>query len=101
MEKSEFIDVLYKSLADNKKSLHVMQCYKFPTDYPDHYVMRVFRVNTPSTTRNQVKDPVPERTDIVCFAKSESELHALLPPQIFSWIGRYPEDDPKILGVYM
>ena len=82
---------LGKMYARNSDILHLITCYKFPTDYPDKYVIRVMKVHSGGFT---------EFTGLVLTVDTEEEMHNSI-PELFTWMPRYEQDDPKILGVYM
>jgi hypothetical protein len=64
--------------------------YDHPSDYPDHFVVRVWRI-----TDGRL-DPAEE-----CWlAKTLEDARALIPSGLYC-LGRWPEDDPVIVEVWI
>lgn len=67
-------------------SIDTWVIYNKPTDYPNNYVARKFINNAPSTT--------------IHVADSLEEIRKLVPEGLFK-IERFPNDDPKIVEVWI
>lgn len=75
---------------NDRKSLSMWAVYAHPTDFPDHFVARLFIVNKSS----------PKPTDKIIVADSINRLREYMPPNLHV-VPRHEYDDPKIIEIWM
>ena len=68
-----------------REELDIWTVYDHPRDYPDHYVARLWRGETP--------------TETVLRASTLAELHAMLPAGL-ARLSRMEDDDPVIVETW-
>jgi len=66
--------------------------FRFPLDFPKHYVVRVHWATDPPT-----KDFAP----VGCLYDTYEEAMFDCDVKGLTWIGRHHEDEPQIVGVWM
>ena len=71
----------------SKLKIPLFVVYRHPSDFPDHFVARLWELNQP--------------TGVYELAETLKELQAKLPVEGMLWIKRQPSDDPVILGTWV
>lgn len=71
--------------------LNIWTMFDRPTDFPDHYVVRLTVV-----TREG-----PQLTNVTLYSDDIEELRDVMRQQGLTCLTRFPEDDPKIVEVWL
>lgn len=78
--------------GDALEQLPMWVVYKYPRDYPDKFVARLHRWDAPS------QNYVP--TGEAMVRDSLGEINEVLRNQGLTWLPRWAEDDPVIVGTW-
>ena len=76
----------YAEIFEQCEMIPLFTVYDHPTDFPDHYVVRVFDGDRP--------------TSLYRVAETLEDVRAFLPDDVCR-LERRPEDDPRILEVWV
>ncbi len=77
----------YSEMLRKVRLMPMIVIYDHPTDYPNHYVARVWDIDKP--------------TGMMIAANTLEEIRESIPRKHMKCIGRRPEDDPHIVEVWI